>query len=361
MVENGARRQGDAPPGRPQRHTPFFTGSGAEYFRIWVVNVFLTVATLGLYTAWAKVRTRRYFYANTLLAGHPFDYLADPWAIFKGYVIIFVAFAIYQASQGVVPPLAAAAAILFYLIFPFLMYKSLRFFAHNSSHRNIRMVFSGTLGESYLVYLLFPLLLPVTLGLLYPYWAYRRKRYLLDNLAYGSSGFRFEGRAGAFYGIYSLAAFFYVALAGLAIAAIFSMVTRVRGLDLSSPEMQVITGVVPVVLTLAFVGVSAVAQQWIYARVTNYAWSQTRIGDLRFDSRINPWKLAWIRLSNLALMGLTLGVFIPWARVRRTRYLLDSLTVAAPAGLDAFHGGISPDVSAFGEAAMDFFDFEIGL
>ncbi|PON14444.1 hypothetical protein C2W62_29035, partial [Candidatus Entotheonella serta] len=40
--------------------------------------------TLGIYNAWAKVRTRQYFYAHTLLDGHAFDYLANPIAILKG-------------------------------------------------------------------------------------------------------------------------------------------------------------------------------------------------------------------------------------------------------------------------------------
>ncbi len=38
-----------------------FTGDGREYFRIWIVNVSLTVITLGIYSAWAKVRRMRYF------------------------------------------------------------------------------------------------------------------------------------------------------------------------------------------------------------------------------------------------------------------------------------------------------------
>lgn len=42
---------------------PFeFTGDGAEYFRIWVINLLLTLATLGIYSAWAKVRKARYFW-----------------------------------------------------------------------------------------------------------------------------------------------------------------------------------------------------------------------------------------------------------------------------------------------------------
>ena len=36
-----------------------FTGKAGEYFRIWIVNVCLSVVTLGIYSAWAKVRRKR--------------------------------------------------------------------------------------------------------------------------------------------------------------------------------------------------------------------------------------------------------------------------------------------------------------
>ena len=60
-----------------------FHGQGSEFFRIWIVNLVLTILTLGIYSAWAKVRTKRYFYGNTELAGDRFDYLASPIAILK--------------------------------------------------------------------------------------------------------------------------------------------------------------------------------------------------------------------------------------------------------------------------------------
>ncbi len=69
-----------------------FTGSAGEYFKIWIVNLFLTIITFGIYSAWAKVRTRRYFYANTSIDGHPFDYLASPINILKGHLIVGVFF-----------------------------------------------------------------------------------------------------------------------------------------------------------------------------------------------------------------------------------------------------------------------------
>jgi len=33
-----------------------FTAGAGEYFRIWIVNLALTIVTLGVYSAWAKVR-----------------------------------------------------------------------------------------------------------------------------------------------------------------------------------------------------------------------------------------------------------------------------------------------------------------
>ena len=69
-----------------------FTGKAGEYFGIWIVNLLLSIVTLGIYSAWAKVRRKKYFYNNTLIDGVGFDYHANPIAILKGRVIAFVLF-----------------------------------------------------------------------------------------------------------------------------------------------------------------------------------------------------------------------------------------------------------------------------
>ena len=110
-----------------------FTGSGSEYFRIWIVNVFLTVITLGIYLAWARVRTRQYFYANTFLADSSFEYLAKPRAILIGNAIILAAFALYSFSTNFNPGLAGFLVILYYILFPYVLYKALCFKFHKFS------------------------------------------------------------------------------------------------------------------------------------------------------------------------------------------------------------------------------------
>src|SRR5213595_3667807 len=78
------------PAGQPRPLRFEFIGSGSEYFRIWIVNTLLTIVTLGIYSAWAKVRTMQYFYRNTRLDGASFDYHGRASAILKGRAIVFV-------------------------------------------------------------------------------------------------------------------------------------------------------------------------------------------------------------------------------------------------------------------------------
>jgi uncharacterized membrane protein YjgN (DUF898 family) len=88
-MQSDASKAGGAEPEVPiERALSFrFTGTAQEYFRIWIVNTLLTIVTLGIYSAWAKVRSRQYFYRNTWLDDSSFEYLADPIKVLKGRLI----------------------------------------------------------------------------------------------------------------------------------------------------------------------------------------------------------------------------------------------------------------------------------
>jgi len=95
---------------------PFvFHGQGGEFFRIWIVNIGLTLLTLGIYSAWAKVRTKRYFYGNTELEGDRFDYLGDPIAILKGRILAVALLVAYQVLVSFAPPVITGAVLLLFL------------------------------------------------------------------------------------------------------------------------------------------------------------------------------------------------------------------------------------------------------
>lgn len=343
---------------------PQFIGSAGEYFRIWIVNTFLTIITLGIYAAWATVRTRRYFYRNTVLDGHPFDYPAEPRRILIGYMIIGSMFLLYKVYEVMNPLVSLSVVMAFYLILPFLIFKSLRFFAHNSAYRNIRFRFRGTLGESYLLYLLYGFLIIITLGWIVPYWEYRKKKYFFNNMAFGSAVNQFTGSAGGFYKVYitvSLFVFMFMMLAFVFIggigAALFSDKTLPLNNALPGGGMLALIAVTYIIMLATMV----YAQQYIYTWQTNYCFNESTLGGVRFRSTLEASSLFWIRFSNILAIIFSAGLLIPWAKVRRTRYVLDNIEVLDNGSLDSFTTAASGDEAAYGDVATDFFDFEVGL
>lgn len=143
----------------PQGLAIEFTGTGSEYFRIWIVNLLLTIVTLGFYFPFAKARRLRYFHGNTLVGGHALGFHGDPWKMLRGYVLMLVFAGAYAGAGHFSPVAGAVAAVAFALLWPALWQSSLRFRLANTSWRGLRLRFSGSLGGAYAA--LLPLLLPV--------------------------------------------------------------------------------------------------------------------------------------------------------------------------------------------------------
>ncbi|HHL5868889.1 TPA: DUF898 family protein [Escherichia coli] len=55
-------------------HSFVFHGTGERYFLICVVNLLLTIITLGIYLPWALMKCKRYLYANMEVNGQRFSY-----------------------------------------------------------------------------------------------------------------------------------------------------------------------------------------------------------------------------------------------------------------------------------------------
>ena len=128
-----------------------FVGTGSEYFRIWIVNLLLTIVTFGIYSAWAKVRRLKYMYRNTQIAESSFDYHGSPIAILKGRLIALVLLIAYNFSFEFSLIAGVITLTLLAAIFPWLIRQSLRFRARYSSYRGIHFQFIGGLTEIYLI------------------------------------------------------------------------------------------------------------------------------------------------------------------------------------------------------------------
>ncbi|MEO0975119.1 MAG: DUF898 family protein, partial [Pseudomonadota bacterium] len=126
-----------------------FRGSVDEYFKIWIVNLLLTVVTLGIYSAWAKVRSRKYLSRSTYLAGDSFDYHAKPLGILIGRLIAAAGLAAVFVTAWVAPGWETLPLLLISLAAPFLITKGAAFNARNTSWRNIRFSFRQDVGGAY--------------------------------------------------------------------------------------------------------------------------------------------------------------------------------------------------------------------
>jgi uncharacterized membrane protein YjgN (DUF898 family) len=127
-----------------------FTGSGSEYFRIWIVDLLLILVTLGLYLPFAKARRIRYFYANTLVDGQALSFHGDAWKMFRGFVLLVVLMAVYSGAGHFSPTAAFIAFLILCAVWPALWRASLQFRLANTSWRGLRMRFDGSLKAAYL-------------------------------------------------------------------------------------------------------------------------------------------------------------------------------------------------------------------
>lgn len=349
-----------------------FRGKTGEFFGIWIVNVFLTIITLGIYSAWAKVRTNRYFYGNIYYKNSVFEYTADPIKILKGRLLIFGLYAIFYVSLELLfNPLIAGIIFIFALIMmPWLVNRSIKFRLHNTKHRNIRFAHHAHSGKYYLFYLLHGLLYVVSLGFSYGYSLSEFKKLLFDNSSYGSTGFRYNGKADGIYWQLIKTAGFTILLFIIVMIFVLIISTILAPLFTdgappsvdSDSEEAIKKGAVFIVLGVyfAYLVILIVGKAAYDAFVGNYVWESVSLEQTRFKSTLKATTLAWIYSTNILAVIFSLGLFTPWARVRITRYKCKNFAISCP-DISSFIAASQEDSTAIGEEAEDFFDIDIGF
>ena len=342
-----------------------FTGSSSEYFRVWMVNVALSILTLGLYGPWARVRSRQYFYGHTLLGGHNFAYTARPRALLGGYLLIGALFAVFTLTQNFDGASWISLLLLGLLaaLYPWLLFRSLRFQAHNSLHRGLRFSFLGGVGGAYLWYGLLTLTLPLTFGLTLPLQSALQRRYLASGLSYGAARGSFRGGIGGVYLLYLLAGLGLLGVAMLLIivSVALSALRVFDGLGAKRQLSQLLGALLPLGLILALSALCyAAAGQGVRAALLRYSLNNLQFGQTtRLRAEFSPWTVAWIAFSSGLVQAVTFGLATPWAAVRRNRYLLGRVQVLTLTSLDDFSALPRQDESALGEAAAELLGFRL--
>jgi len=374
---------------------PFkFKGKGKEFFKIWIVNILLTIITLGIYSAWAKVRTYRYIYSNTYLNNSNFEFNADPKKILLGRVIVVAFYIIFILATDIaqLPIVSLGIFIIFLLLLPWLIRQAISFKLKNTSYRNIHFKYKGRVIDFYKVGILFLLaiflplfifgaslniihqdyLLLILLSLLIVFWIitipslYRAfKSITIDNSYYGKAKFgkakfNFYAKEREVIGLFvkvfliSLIWFALFSFVGFIIKIImFNLINTNIDFQLLQPFIVAISLILYLIIVSSFKGL-------VDGFFSDFIRNHTKLEGYKFSSTIKAHTLSFISLTNALSIIFTLGLAYPWAKMRYLRYKLEN-TYFECDDYDKFIGDGREDSSAIGEETMDFFDIDIGF
>jgi uncharacterized membrane protein YjgN (DUF898 family) len=342
-----------------------FKGNTSEFFGIWIVNVLLTIITLGIYSAWAKVRTTQYFYGNTELDEHRFSYLAKPIDILKGRIVAVLLFVGYYFLSSVFPVVGFIFALVIMFASPYLICSSMRFNMRMTSYRNVRFNFTGKYKEAFWCFLLLPILSIFSLGLAFPYVFYRMDKFIVSNIQYGDRQFKSNFGAQQYYIITLI-----LMCISSAVMMAFMMILPLLGFSADEAELAetIKESVGPslyVFMTIGF-GVYLLlinfATAYYQVSVRNYIFDNTEVENVaRFKSNYKLISFALLLFTNLLAIIFTLGLAFPWVKIRNAKYAAEHTEVALTNNKDDIKDLLGEHSSALGDEVANVFDVDIAL
>lgn len=350
-----------------------FTASGSEYFRIWIVNLLLTVVTLGIYWPFAKARKLRYFHENTLVGDSPLSFHGDPKRMLRGYLLMAVLGVVYTVLNNTNPVAAAVMVVLTLPLAPWFLWSALRFRVANTGWRGLRLQFDGTLKQMYRLFV--PMVTP--LGVAAVGWVV---------LLVGGEG-ALESTAAAIWGIVTSLCVFASMLMSIRLMwrlkefqhshyRLGDEVTRLEATLKDYDKVQIrivgvmfLGGLISTALTailamslgpwagpLGVIGLYAtmlVVMSYNMARMQNLVWGGTRSEHIVFHSELLLHPLVMLMLKNALLTVITLGFYWPFAAVALTRMRLEAMGLDLYMPLEQLMGSTITQPGAAGEAAAD--------
>lgn len=387
---SGLIQSNDGEQPRPYLLAIKFTGSGSEYFRIWIVNMLLMMVTFGIYYPWAKVRRLRYFHGNTVIDGQPLGFHADPKKMLKGYFLVGVMFSLYSAAGKFSAVAGLVAFLIVMAIWPALLKSSMQFRLANTSWRGMRFRFKGTVGGAYQAVV--PLFVPsvvilaalaavadpdkpprwylytiaavfaLTVAVL-PWLLWNLKKYQHNHYALASLQTTFKASLASFYGVFFKTLGIMLLPLVLAVLMVWGLIFVGKYGGLSD---MVKSGLIVFVVTFGsialFAGIFVLAKPYITSRLQNLLWTRTGNTELRFLSDLRFKSLLWLTIKNWLLVVLTLGFYWPFAAVAIARLRLEAVTVKMRQNPELLISQIkASEGEAAGDAAGDLFGLDIGF
>ncbi|NLR60520.1 DUF898 domain-containing protein [Chitinophaga polysaccharea] len=303
-----------------------FKGSGSSYFGILIVNMLLSVVTLGFYYPWARAARLRFLYASTEMEGSRFAWNGTGKEMFIGFLkalgILLVIGALVGLFAWMKVPflglLVYLAAIVF--VVPVAIHGANRYHWSRTTWRGIRFGYRGNRNEFVKLFIREMLLTIVTLGF-YGSWMFMKIRnYVVGNIRFGSGEFFYEGDGWEY----------------------FKM--NLKGYFLT-------------IITLGIYGF------WWQADIFRYNIDHMRLlhGDkvFNFRSTASGGAFAGLLILNALLLIFTLGIGYAWVQTNTIKFLMDNVEIEGNIALDELAQTEEEYKNATGEDLADMLDLSI--
>lgn len=334
-----------------------FTGKSGEYFKLWMVNLLLTIVTLGIYGAWAKVRNTQYMYGHTSIDGHRLRYLATPIQILKGRAIALALFMVYSALINVSVYLAIILPLIFMFVSPWLIKQGIRFSLRMTAYRNVRLSFSGTYGGALMAFLVYPLIGTVTFFLAMPWAIKKMHEYMFDNITCGGKKLDLNNSTGFYYGVILIAMGMVIAIMAALFVFFVGAGTLASG-DIGDPAVMM--AIMPVFFIGYFLIVYGVSG-FVMANLRNHIYNNLSMDNVvSFYSTVSVPGYMMLTFTNGLLIIFTLGLAYPVTKIRKAAYLAAATEVVLEPGLEELVNTVD-DESAIGEETSELFDADVSL
>lgn len=378
-----------------------FHGSGLEYFKIWIVNILLTVITLGFYYPWAKVRRNRYFYGNTALEDRNFEYHATGKQLFLSYLIALALFIVYVFVSQIFPPLGALFFLALFVLIPWVIVRSMMFNMRMTSFSNVRFSFNKDFLSAYLNFLLFPIaffigmivviminaelfaLHPIAgvLGIVglftffiftFAFFKKRHSQFYINNINFGEGKFtsaleikelmKISLKTMGVGLLLTLGLFIIIGLGVYSTISLETLQSTLSNVQTNSPRSNELVGILIMLVYGGMLLVMVATMAYSFALNRAYIYKNTLLDDkISFASTLQALPFMWVVLSNFFLIIFTLGLAAPWAKVRVAKIVVTNTLVDAPEGFDTYISQAQAQTSALGDQIGDAFDVDIGL
>lgn len=339
-----------SPENTQPHHKIEYVGAAGELWPIVLMNLLLTIVTLGIYRFWAKTNIRQYLWSHTRFDGEPFDYTGTGGELFMGALIVFLVFIPVSIglSYGMTlyPEMGLYVVIGLYPFFIFLMgvaiYRAQVYRMSRTNWRRIRgaqVPKSAAYGWLTLKYVVLYL---ITFGLITPYVICRMWNFMMNNKRFGSGVVSCDVKAKPLYKVFLLTV--------LAVIVVIGGLFFILYGAMKSQNMVLFFSV----YIMMFLAMSVIFS-WFQAALISHLFSGLKFEDMAFKIYIEPLEYLRFSVVNMLILIFTLGLGAPFITQRWLRLICEKLTFIGKVDFDQISQ--SPEEGpVFGEGLVEAFD-----